>query len=173
MEIEGKLHLMCDQPTLSDLIGLRKIEITRAHDGNGIKDGDSLPELEDPDADDREVAHPPNGNKESPERARYIAIATDPITRVTKVGIDWTIKKNVHGSIAKARIVSSPGKIKINELIHSDLPQGMVDATDHGEEPTSQDTDLSGAYIYCNRGEDDMYYNMESANNDTSVRESM
>jgi len=173
VEIEGKLHLMCDQPTLSDLIGLRKIEITRAHDGNGIKDGDSVPELEDPDADDREVAHPPNGNKESPERARYIAIATDPITRVTKVGIDWTIKKNVHGSIAKARIVSSPGKIKINELIHSDLPQGMVDATDHGEEPTSQDTDLSGAYIYRNRGEDDMYYNMESANNDTSVRESM
>ena len=138
VEVDGRLQLICDQPTLSDLTYLRKVEITRARDGYGIKDGDSIPELEDPSADasDEETTRPsvdlvPPNNQGPLERARYIAVTTDPTTHYTKVDLDWTIKKSAQGSIAKARVVSSPGKIKINETNPSNLSQYKANGTKH------------------------------------------
>ena len=175
VEVDGRLQLICDQPTLSDLTYLRKVEITRARDGYGIKDGDSIPELEDPSADasDEEITRPsvdlaPPNNQAPLERARYIAITTDPITQYTKVDLDWTIKKNAQGSTAKARVVASPGKIKVNKINHLDLSQVMANDTEHGEKPNIQSTDTTGMYNYCNREEDDMYYRMKGATKDNA-----
>ena len=175
VEVDGRLQLICDQPTLSDLTYLRKVEITRARDGYGIKDGDSIPELEDPSADasDEEITRPsvdlaPPNNQAPLERARYIAITTDPITQYTKVDLDWTIKKSAQGSTAKARVVASPRKIKVNKINHLDLSQVMANDTEHGEKPNIQGTDTTGMYNYCNREEDDMYYRMKGATKDNS-----
>jgi len=61
--------------------------------------------LEDPSADNGEITRPSLDlgspyNQEPLERARYITITTDPITRYTKIGLDWTIKKDAQGSTA-------------------------------------------------------------------------
>jgi len=180
VEVDGRLQLICDQPTLSDLTYLKKVEITRASDGYGIKDGDSIPELEDPSADasDEEITRPsvdlvPPNSQGPLERARYIAVTTDPITQYTKIDLDWTIKKSAQGSTAKARVVASPGKIKINKINHLNLSQVMARDTECGEKLNIQGTDTAGMYNYCNRQEDDMHYHMKGATKDTDAHVSM
>ena len=64
-----------------------------------------------------------------------------------------------HNSVrtAKARVVASPGKIKINKTTHLDSSQVMAnDTSEHGEKLIIQGADVTGMY----NKEDDVYFIM-------------